>query len=108
MSELIVMKLPQYRINWELAHLQLARSCMCYLSIYLNPPSVNSRNILPSISSAIKDHLHMMSQPLLDYVVNDAVNHLQHLGSQFQLVLCDIKVLAGDIQQHPNIWDNLC
>ena len=108
MSELIVTKLPQYHINWELAHLRLAQSCMCYLSIYLNPPPANSSNILPGVSSTIRDRLHMMSWPLLPYVLNEAVDHFQHLGSRFQLILHDNKVLACDIRQHPNIWDNLC
>ena len=108
MGELILVKLPRYHISWELAHVQLARSCMCYLSIYLNPPPVNSSNMLPGVSFAIRDRLHMMSRPLLHYVLDDAIDHFQHLGSRFQLVLRDIKVLAGDIRQHPNIWDNLC
>ena len=108
MGKSILMKLPWYHINWELAHLQLARSCMCYLSIYLNPPPANSSNILPGAPSAIRDRLHMMSRPLLPYVLNNAVNHFQHLGSRFQLILSDINVLACDIRQHPNIWDNLC
>ena len=76
MGKSILMKLPRYHINWELAHLQLARSCMCYLSIYLNPPPVNPSNILPGVSSAIRDRLHMVSRPLLPYVLNDAATTL--------------------------------
>ena len=101
-GELILKKLPQYHIRWEHAHLQLLRSCMCYLSISVNsPPDVSPR-------FGRGDCLHGVSETVHDYVLNDAIDHFQHLGSQFRFVLDDIKALAASIQRHPGRWDSLC
>ena len=113
-GQLIFTKLPQYHITWEHAHLHLARSCLCYLSIYLDSFSGSSRssNIaatdLDGIST-FRDRLRIMSQPLLDYVLNDAVDHFQHLRLlQFESILHDIRILAHNIQQQSRMWNNLC
>ncbi|KAF8125621.1 hypothetical protein EV363DRAFT_1299128 [Boletus edulis] len=80
MGELILKKLPQYYIDWERAHMQLARSCMCYLTVYLNSPP-----IIDPVSER-REHLR-------DYVLHDAINHFRPLGSQFESVLPDIKLM---------------
>ncbi|KAG6377683.1 ankyrin repeat-containing domain protein [Boletus reticuloceps] len=106
-GKLILMKLPQYHIDWNRAHLQLAQSCVCYLRICLRPPLGNSSNIPVDIFGGFSG-LRTMSLPLLDYVFNDAIDHFRHLGSRFIFVLHDIKLLAHDIHQHSRMWNNLC
>ena len=49
-----------------------------------------------------------MSQPLLDYVLDDAFDHFGYLGSNFESALPDIRALADDIRQHSEIWDHVC
>ncbi|KAF8125623.1 ankyrin repeat-containing domain protein [Boletus edulis] len=107
MGKLVLTQLPQYHINRERAHLQLARSCLCYLSICLNSPLVSSSSILAHIPATSERMDRVVSQSLRDYMFDDAVDHFRHLGSQFQCVLQDIKALARDIQQHSRMWNNL-
>ena len=116
MSKLILSKLPRYHINLENAHLHLARSCMCYISICLKLPQgcVRSRSTSTYASSGGEaspnrnDHLQSLSHPLRDYVLDDAIHHFQHLGKQLKSILHDIRVLERDIQRHPSQWDNMC
>jgi ankyrin repeat protein len=111
MGEFTRTKLQQYHISWESAHLLVARSCMCYISICLKrgqgsaPADVSS---CTGASSQRTDRLHPMSQRLLDYVLDDALDHFGYLGSKFESALPDITVLAEDIRQHSEIWDNVC
>ena len=55
-----------------------------------------------------REQLYPMSQPLLDYALEDAFDHFGYLGSTFGSALHDVAVLAEDIQQHSRIWDNVC
>jgi ankyrin repeat protein len=48
-----------------------------------------------------------MSQRLLDYVLDDALDHFGYLGSKFESAVPDVALLAQDIQQHSEIWDNV-
>ena len=107
MSEFSHTKLPQYHINWECAHLQLARSCMCYISVFLQrsrgPDSSSNGD-----TSEYRIPIHPMSNRLLDYVLEDALDHFRYIGSQTESVLHDLKVLAEDIERHSKVWDNMC
>ena len=111
MSEFARAKLQQYHISWESAHLLVARSCMCYISICLKhgqgtaPADVSNDT---GASSKRTDRLHPMSQRLLDYALDDALNHFGYLGSKFGSALSDITILAEDIRKHSEIWDNVC
>ncbi|KAI9462203.1 ankyrin repeat-containing domain protein [Boletus coccyginus] len=103
-------KLPKYHISWERAHLLLARSCMCYISIYLKRTQAPApANVSTSTSVSLKplDQLHPTS-PLLEYALHDAFDHFEHLGSTFESALDDVTVLAEDMQRHSWIWDNAC
>ncbi|KAF8415256.1 hypothetical protein L210DRAFT_865949, partial [Boletus edulis BED1] len=71
---------------------------MCYISICLRRAQ----------SSQTRVRLYPKSELLLDYVLDDALDHFGYLGSTFKLALDDIAVLAEDIQQHSWIWDNVC
>ena len=102
MGELILTKLPQYHIRWEHAHLQLLRSCMRYLSISVNSPP----GVFPQLGRG--DCLCEVPETVRDYVLDGAIDHFQHLGSQFRYVLDDINALAASIRRHPGRWDNLC
>ncbi|KAF8549799.1 ankyrin [Imleria badia] len=113
MGESTRSKLPRYYINWELAHLHLARSCMCYISICCNHiqrrgRTSNPRPHVPDVSPDRGDHLHVISQPLRDHTPNHATDHFGHLGPQIDSILHDIKVLERDIQTHSRMWDNMC
>ena len=110
MGEFTRAKLQQYHISRESAHLLVARSCMCYISICLKR---GQGTILAEVSSCAgasskrTDRLHRMSQRLLDYALDDALDHFGYLGSKFESALPDIIVLAEDIRQHSKIWDNV-
>lgn len=111
MGEFTRTTLQQYHIHWERAHLQLARSCMCYISICLKHPRKfggSSGVGCSGFSSERTGRPHPISQPLRDYVLDDSLDHFRHLGSQFDLVLHDIEVLEKDIQQYSGMWDNIC
>ncbi|KAI9568426.1 hypothetical protein HD554DRAFT_766586 [Boletus coccyginus] len=102
-------KLSQYHINWERAHLLLAQSCMCYISICLKraqgpPPADGSSST--GVSLKRKDRPHPLS--LLDYVLDDAFDYFGYLGSTLEPALHDVAVLAEDIQRHSWVWDNAC
>ncbi|KAF8549464.1 hypothetical protein OG21DRAFT_1488513 [Imleria badia] len=106
-------KLPCYHVNWELAHLHLARLCMCYISICLNHPQTSGRSSdtlphVPGVSPDRGDYLCTMSQRLRDYVLDHAPDHFSHLGPQIGSILHDIKVLELDTQSHSRMWDNMC
>ena len=49
-----------------------------------------------------------MSRRLLDYALDDALDHFGYLGSKFESAVPDVTVLAEDIRQHSEIWDNVC
>ncbi|KAF8446306.1 ankyrin repeat-containing domain protein [Boletus edulis BED1] len=103
--------LPAYYISSEQAHLLLAQSCMCYLSICLRHaqrPADASGSRTTGGSSQFMVRLHPKSHPLLDYALDDALDHFGHLGSTFESALHDVTVLAEDIQQHSWIWDHVC
>ncbi|KAF8556919.1 ankyrin [Imleria badia] len=108
MSEFIHAKLPQYHINWERAHLQLARSCIFYISIFLKRsrgPDDSSKNYASSEHEIVT---RPVSHPLLDYVLDDALNHFRHIGPRIGSILRDIKILADDIERNSWEWDNMC
>jgi ankyrin repeat protein len=109
MGEFTRTKLQQYHISWEVAHLLVARSCMCYISVCLKRGQGSAPANVSSCTGASKRtaRLHPMSQPLLDYALDDALDHLGYLGSKFESALPDITALAEDIQQHSEIWDNV-
>lgn len=103
MSEFTRSNLPLYHVNWRLAHLHLARSCMCYVSICLK----NTQNPGRS-SNGCSDHLPLISRPLRDYVLEHAPDHFGHLGPRIGSILHDVKVLERDITTHSKMWDNMC
>lgn len=106
MSEFARTTLPRHHINWERAHLQLARSCMCYISIFLKCPWGPDYS---SSSGASSDHkVYHMSHRLLDYVLEDALDHFRYIGSQIKSILHEIKVLAEDIERNSRVWNNIC
>ena len=108
MSELARTKLPQYHINWERAHLQLARLCMCYISVFLerSGPDSSSNSGTPS---EYRIPIHPMSNQLFDYVLEDALDHFRYIiWSQTESILHDIRVLAEDIERHSLMWDDMC
>lgn len=49
--------------------------------------------------------MHLMSHPLLDYVLSAALEHFEYCGSRIGSVLYDIKVLEQDIDRHSRVWD---
>ncbi|KAF8133986.1 ankyrin repeat-containing domain protein [Boletus edulis] len=103
--------LPAYHISSEQAHLVLAQSCMCYLSICLRHaqrPADASGSRTTGGSSQFMVRLHPKSHPLLDYALDDALDHFGHLGSTFKSALHDVTVLAEDIRRHSWIWDHVC
>ena len=110
MGEFTQAKLQQYHVGRESAHLLVVRSCMCYISICLKhgqgtaPAGVSSGT---GASSERMDRPHPMSQRLLDYVLDDALDHFGCLGSKFESALPDITVLAEDIRQHSELWDHV-
>ena len=83
---------------------------MCYISVCLKrgqrfaPIDVSS---CAGASSKRTDRLYPMSQRLLDYALDDALDHFGYLGSKFESALLDITVLAEDIRQHSEIWDHV-
>lgn len=106
MGELIP---PRYHVNWELAHLHLARSCICYISICLNHPQRSG------LSSSTYSRVHgqmghprLVFQPLRDYVLDHAPDHFSHLGPQIKSILRDIKILEANTQSHSRMWDSMC
>ncbi|KAF8133974.1 hypothetical protein EV363DRAFT_1214661, partial [Boletus edulis] len=102
--------LPAYYISSEQAHLLLAQSCMCYLSICLRHaqrPADASGSRTTGASSQFMVRLHPKSHPLLDYALDDALDHFGHLGSTFKSALHDVTMLAEDIQRHSWIWDHV-
>ncbi|KAF8550913.1 ankyrin [Imleria badia] len=109
MGEFTGSKLSCYHINWKLAHLHLARSCMCYISICLNHPqsSGRSNDTLPHVPG-VSPKCGVMSQPLRDYVLDHAFDHFSHLGPHLESILYEIEVLEKDTQTHSRIWDNMC
>ena len=107
-SEFSRTKLPQYHINRERAHLQLARSCMCYISVVLNNSRGPDGSNNSSAFSESKIPIHPISHRLLDYVLEVALDHFRYIWSQTESVLHDIKVLAEDIERHSQVWDNMC
>ena len=109
MGEFTCAKLQQYRISWECAHLLVAQSCMCYISVCLKRGHESApADVSSCTGSSNRGRLHPMSQPLLDYALDDALDHFGYLGSKFELALPDITVLAEDIRQHSEIWDHVC
>ncbi|KAF8550275.1 hypothetical protein OG21DRAFT_1499908 [Imleria badia] len=92
--------LPQYHINWEEAHLQLAQSCMCYISICLERVQESSGSGSTSADGSKRSDRHPMSQPLRAYALEHAFDHLRHVGPHIKSVLHDIKILAEDIHEH--------
>jgi len=109
MGELIRRKLPRYYVNWELAHLHLVRSCMCYISICLNHPQRSGppTNILSHVPGQM-NHPRLVFQPLRDYVLDHAPDHFSHLRPRIQSILHDIKILEENTQSHSRMWDNMC
>ena len=106
MSELARTKVPQYHVSWERAHLQLARLCMCYISVLLKRSQGSDSS---SNSSEYRIPIHTMSNRLLDYVLEDALDHFRYIiWSQTGSVLHDIKVLAEDIERHSVVWNDMC
>ncbi|KAF8441584.1 hypothetical protein L210DRAFT_2081228 [Boletus edulis BED1] len=105
--------LQPYHVNPEQSHLLLVRSCMCYISTCLEraqgPVLMDASS---SASTEISSHpmvrLHPRSYPLLDYALDDAIGHFEHLGSAFKSALPDVAVLAKDIQRHSWAWDHVC
>jgi hypothetical protein len=108
MSEFARTKLPQYHINWERAHLQLARSCMCYISVFLKRSRGSDSSSNGDASSEYRIPMHPMPNRLLDYVLEDALDHFRYIGSQTESVLHDLEVLAEDIERHSLVWNNMC
>ncbi|KAF8441582.1 ankyrin repeat-containing domain protein [Boletus edulis BED1] len=105
--------LQPYHVNPEQSHLLLVRSCMCYISTCLEraqgPLLVDaSSSGSTGISSQPMVRLHPRSYPLLDYALDDAIEHFEHLGSAFKSALPDVAVLAKDIQRHSWAWDHVC
>ena len=110
MGEFTCAKLPRYHISLEHAHLLLARSCMCYISICLKRtqrPTPADVSRCSGVSSEPRVALYPQLQPLLDYALDDALDHFGHLGSTFKTALGDIRILAEDIQRHSWIWDHV-
>ena len=111
MGEFTRTKLQRFHISRECAHLLVARSCMCYISMCLKrgqrsvPADISS---CTGASSKHTDRLHPMSRRLLDYALDDALDHFGYLGSKFESAVPDVTVLAEDIRQHSEIWDNVC
>ena len=109
MGEITRAKLPRFHFNSELCNFQLARSCMCYISICLSrisgslDPNNTSGNI--SISTPWRNQLRTL--PLFNYVFCVALVHLRHLGPYMKSILHDVKVLAGEIQQYSGTWDEM-
>lgn len=107
-SEFARTKLPQHHIDWERAHEHLARSCLCYISVFLErswgPDGSGKNEASFEHEIATRPMLH----PLLDYMLQDALGHFQHIGPRIGSVLHDIKVLAEDIERNSWVWDNVC
>ncbi|KAF8135794.1 hypothetical protein EV363DRAFT_1551923, partial [Boletus edulis] len=113
MAKCTRINLQPYHVNPDHSHLLLVRSCMCYISICLKqvqgPALVDaSSSGSTGISSQPRVRLHPRSYPLLDYALDDAIGHFEHLGSAFKSALPDVAVLAKDIQRHSWTWDNVC
>ncbi|KIK97499.1 hypothetical protein PAXRUDRAFT_136196 [Paxillus rubicundulus Ve08.2h10] len=105
-GELIRTKLPLYYINWAGAHEQLARLCMCYMSLVLpdyRGSVIKRRRPWFSESSETK----RLSQTLLSYALSDGFDHLAHLGPEHSQIYDDMQALQADIQQHPSKWEEI-
>ena len=109
MGEFTRTQLRLYHINWESAHLLVVQSCMCYISMCLkrSQGSAPASSSFTSASFNRTDQLHPMSQRLLDYALDDALDHFGYLGSKFESAVADITVLAEDIRRHSEIWDHV-
>lgn len=103
MSEFTRMKQPQYHIEQERAHLQLARLCMCYMSILLE----HSGEADGSSNGYDSSPIRLTSCPLFRYVLEDSLGHFEYVGSKIGLILGDIKLLARDIGRRSWVWDNM-
>ncbi|KAF8135798.1 hypothetical protein EV363DRAFT_1159393, partial [Boletus edulis] len=113
MAECTRSNLQPYHVNPEHSHLLLVQSCICYISTCLKraqgPVLVDaSSSGSTGISSQPMVRLHPRSYPLLDYALDDAIGHFEHLGSAFKSALPDVAVLAKDIQRHSWAWDHVC
>lgn len=99
-GELILTQLPRYHINRERAHLHLAQICMCYISVWLKlaQGSGDSNSTPVNVSTGSQIPSSSTSQPLRNYALDDAPDHLWHLGSHFELILPDTEVLEKAIQ----------
>ncbi|KIJ15215.1 hypothetical protein PAXINDRAFT_12128 [Paxillus involutus ATCC 200175] len=117
MGDLICGQLPQYYIgSQEYAHEQLARLCMCYLSL-VGHPQESVKNKCPSIRLTVNAAIsteaaesfdtNLLSQPLLRYALSRGFNHLHYLGLDHGLVFCDMKALEYHIQQCPRRWQQI-
>ncbi|KAH0833905.1 hypothetical protein J3R83DRAFT_11089 [Lanmaoa asiatica] len=112
MGEFILTKLPHYHIAWGRAELQLARSCMCYISIWLKHAqgSGSCNNTVVNVSSGSHAPTQLgvpMSQTLRDYAFVNVQFHILGILPYFELVLRDIRVLEPDIEQHARIWNSM-
>ncbi|KAF9225131.1 hypothetical protein BS17DRAFT_807512 [Gyrodon lividus] len=120
MGERIRTLLPRYYINGQDAHEQLARLCMCYMSLELGHswesidkgPS-SRRNAMssdeaesPSDETESSD-IRPLSRTLLSYALSDGFDHLSHVGPGQELVLGGMMTLQANIQQHPSKWKKI-
>ncbi|KAF9225617.1 ankyrin [Gyrodon lividus] len=128
-GELVCTKLPRYHIGWNDAHEELARVCMCYMSLELGHSwksiyeTLSSHPItrygIPSDereSSSDKEESsdeeessdpRPLSRTLLSYALSRGFEHLAHLGATHELVWDDMKVLRADIQRRRSKWKKI-
>ncbi|KAF9224620.1 ankyrin [Gyrodon lividus] len=123
-GELICTKLPRYCIDWQDAHEQLARLCICYMSLRLGPSrrSANEKGPLPRVISSNvifggeaesssdeeeSSDTRRLSQTLLSYALSHGFEHLADLGPGNDLVFDDMMALQADIRRHHSKWKKI-
>lgn len=86
---------------------------MCYISIHLK--SAQGTSTVGGTASSLARNSDTSSkcsisetQPLLDYALNDAINHLRYLGRGCKIVLQYMKALDANVRLCASFWDNIC
>ena len=99
-------KYPQYHINEQAAHTQLALLCMCYISACIKcsrlPIDIGYEGHPNSTSPPSDFH------PLLEYVQPYGFHHLRYVKHRSRVTFRAIETLQLDVERHPADWERLC
>ncbi|KIJ11896.1 hypothetical protein PAXINDRAFT_15228, partial [Paxillus involutus ATCC 200175] len=121
-GEVVDAQPPQcYVGSQEDAHEQLARLCMCYMSLFdsesvenkhssshlIDNTVIFSEEEEPSADEEASFDVSPPSHSLLRYALSWGCHHLAHLGRDHDLVLDDMEALQVNIRHHPQKWETI-